>query len=98
MYAHVAIHNPDPERFADALAASQEISESIKGAAGLRKVFVGHDVDRRQVFAMTLWDEPTQFENVFPIVQAAVRRTGIRNGETASPQVLKFIQAGGSNT
>ncbi|MCX6497537.1 MAG: hypothetical protein NTU93_01900 [Arthrobacter sp.] len=92
MYAHLAIHHPAPDRFAQALAAAQVILDSIEGAQGLQEGYVGHNSSHSEVFAMTLWQEPGQFAEVFPAVQAAVSRTGIRSWEVQSPDVLKFVE------
>lgn len=92
MYALMAIHHPAPERFSQALAAVQSVLDAIEGAAGMHAAYVGHDAARTQVFAITMWEDPKQFDAIFPAVQEAVNKSGIREWVIQPSRVMKFLQ------
>lgn len=78
MYTLLAIHHPVPERFDAALAAMEAILNTVECTTGLHEGYIGYNASRTQVIALTTWDDKESLETVFPTVQEAVDRSGIR--------------------
>lgn len=93
MYAHVAIHHPAPDRFEEVEQSVERIVQEITGAAGFHRSYVGADAARTQVFAITFWEEPAQFDMVLHTVQVAVDREGLRRGELREPEVIRLTES-----
>ena len=91
MYALLAIHHPVEHRLDGVLAAMQTILDGID-SAGLKGGFVGVDRGRCEVFALTLWDDPAQFDAVFPAIQVAVEDSGILQWLARPSRALKFLE------
>jgi hypothetical protein len=92
MYALLAVHHPAHDKVDEVLVATRSILDRIEHATGLRGGYVGTNRARTEVFALTLWDAPGQFDAVFPVVQAEVARSGIPGWLIRPSMASKFIE------
>lgn len=97
MFSVLAIHHPSSDRFEEAVTAMQAVLESIQGSEGLVDGYVGSDLEKCQVIALTLWRQSTDFEAVFPRVGVQIEKSGVLNWVVKLSRAFKFEEAlGGS--
>ncbi len=93
MFAHLVIHYPKPEHFADLLASMQRVDKAAQGAPGLIQIGPWRDEGGDRLIGLALWESEEAFQAAAGPIFAAVAGDPFDDWLDRPPEVFHLTRA-----